>query len=243
MKLEINAGLSVDTVIYRFISLETVLSFVESSETYVSRVQAWDDQWEAMLLKVPTVDHKGREVETINVLYMELFGQCWTLLPESDALWRIYSTQKTGLAISSTVGKLKLIQGMERCFVGRVVYFDGIPDLLEKAKNLSSSVHAAFLKRSAFKHEEEVRLIAHLNDLSVDYKFDGMRVNLKLDPLRFVDSVTIDPRADDWFVATIKRYCKRVGFRFEPRKSSLYEPDPHLKSGIVTRYEVVGGKK
>lgn len=242
MRIKIDTSLGNDTPIYRFISLEGFLSFVENRQTYVTRIATWEDKWEAILERVPTIDDTGTEIQAISVFYSDLFGQSWTLLSESDALWKIYSPNRTGIAISSTIEKFNLIQELNNCYVGKVIYFEGNRDLIEKAKLSQSEFHTACLKRAVFKHEKEVRLVTHINHLPVDYTFRDMYVYLKLDPIVFIDSITIDPRADDWLVDMVISYCKRTGFNIIPKKSSLYEQDPHLTIGVKKRW-VIDDKK
>lgn len=61
----------------------------------------------------------------------QYFGQCWTLKSASDAMWRIYSHDKQGIRIRTTIRKL--IQSLanhceewaEVCaFIGKVQYLN-----------------------------------------------------------------------------------------------------------------------
>jgi hypothetical protein len=49
-------------------------------------------------------------------------------------------------------------------------------------------------------------------------------VSLPLDPKEFIEGITIDPRASDWYVDAIQRYCERYELGIIPVKSKLYEP-------------------
>lgn len=243
MKLIIDDSLDTGTKLYRYMSLEQFLSLVETRQTYVTRVASWNDKWEAILYRLPTVDERGNRLKSINVLYWDIFGQCWSLLPESDALWRIYSANRTGVVISTSIEKFELVGGLELCHVARVIYFDGAAGLDKVRSSNRSGLRGALLKRSAFKHEEEVRLLTHIRHLPVPYSFEGLHVNLPLDPVSFIESITVDPRADEWFLETLKCYCARAGFTIVPVKSSLYEPDPHESIGLVQRWVPVDEEK
>src|SRR5438552_2336902 len=66
---------------------------------------------------------------TVAGLRMRLYGQCWSLLDESDAMWRIYSPNKAGVKIRTTVRKLitAVYDRTDRYaslkyFIGRVSY-------------------------------------------------------------------------------------------------------------------------
>ena len=52
-----------------------------------------------------------------------------------------------------------------------------------------------------------------------DLKSYGFKVN----PFEFVESITVDPRAEEWYVNTIKKYCDSKGFNCSVSKSNLYQ--------------------
>jgi hypothetical protein len=205
-KLEIDPTLQDDTKVYRYISLETFLALVETERTHLTKVTTWDDPWEAILSRIPVVDDDGKTLKTRYSFHEGVFGQCWSLLRESDAMWRIYSTSATGLVIATTVKKLELLRGAERLYVGRVVYFDGPRDLLAKARSDRTMFDAFCFKRSAYDHEQEVSVLTHAQAVAgSDYK--ARYITLTVDPPSFVNEIIIDPRASPWLVDAVKQYC------------------------------------
>ena len=104
-----------------------------------------------------------------------VFGQCWSLLKESDAMWRIYSPEKHGVKVKTTPRKLREALALRveypevSAFIGRVRYESGsyLRDMVtdrvrmqNKIFDTSGKGHAETLlfKRDEFAHEEEVRL-------------------------------------------------------------------------------------
>ncbi len=77
--------------------------------------------------------------------------------------------------------------------------------------------------------------------MDIDYTKDT--TNLAVNPFDFIKSIKIDPRASDWFVDTVQRYCGRVGFTIVPQKSSLYEPESYKSLPLVTQYVPVDESK
>lgn len=66
----------------------------------------WDDPFDNFLFKLTKVDlGNGQEAPLSHVGKM-FFGQCWTVNPESDAIWRIYSPCRDGIMVRSTHGKV-----------------------------------------------------------------------------------------------------------------------------------------
>src|SRR5258705_3729434 len=103
--LQIDEALTPETALYRYLPLESLVAFVESGLTVLTNINRWDDQWEAILAKVPTVNDKGEVEQPWYSFHQDIFGQSWTLLEESDAMWRIYSPTRTGLQLKTSVGK------------------------------------------------------------------------------------------------------------------------------------------
>jgi hypothetical protein len=238
---EIDPDLSPGTKLYRYIALEHFMSFVETKRIHLTNVNLWDDKWEVILSKLPTINEKGELIVSLYSFYELIFGQCWSLVQESDAMWRVYSPNKTGFRITTSVEKFKLIRGAKQWRLGKVTYFERIEDILEKAKSNWSPFSDALFKRSAFDHEHEVRFLTH-RDFLDDDKEEKSHVNLPVNPREFIEGVTIDPRADEWYVETITKYCERIGLGITPVKSSLYETDPQLKVGWVRQWVPVDKK-
>jgi hypothetical protein len=223
-----DSDLTPTTPLYRYLTIESFISCVEAKQLHLTQANLWEDTWEMITRKVPLVDAEGKS--RLPSIHEDIYGQCWSRLKESDAMWRIYSPSKTGVQISTSVEKFKSLDGIEKCYLGSVVYFETIPDLLEKMHSRKNHPYDfALHKRMAFNHEREVRLLTHGQSLPTR----PARIALPFDPCAFIEGVTLDPRAEDWYVNTIARYCERVGLAVRPVKSSLYEPDPHLKVGLV----------
>jgi hypothetical protein len=230
-KLTISTDLTSATPLYRYMAIESFLSLLETKEIHLSRVDQWEDKWEALLSKIPAEDSDGSP--SFGWLYQELYGQCWSRLQESDAMWRIYSPTRTGIQIATTVENFNLIEGARWAHLGSVVYFDTIADLLDKSKSQQQTpFNDALLKRAAFSHEQEVRFLTRGQFLDIK-PGPTHYITLHVDLPRFIEGVVVDPRADDWYVDAITQYCDRAGLTVRPVKSSLYESDPHLKVGLV----------
>src|SRR3954464_412921 len=106
--LQIDEALTPETPVYRYLPFESFVAFVESGCTVLTNINRWDDPWEAILSKVPTVNAKGEEERPGYSFHEDIFGQSWTRLAESDAMWRIYSPTKTGLQLKTSVRKFEL---------------------------------------------------------------------------------------------------------------------------------------
>lgn len=244
MNLVVGEGLTADTELYRYVSLKSFISFVETGRIVFTNVNAWSDEWEVILSKLPTENEDGKLVYPLYSFHEDIFCQSWSLKQESDAMWRIYSEAETGLKIATSVGKFEMIEEIRECHVEQVVYFEDIDQLLQLSSAHSSPFRDALFKRDVFDHECEVRVLIH--GQSLDHFETGRElthVSFAVPVSEFIQGITLDPRADDWFVDAISMYCDRIGLAPKPVKSNLYEPDPHLRLELVKKYVPVNDEQ
>src|SRR5688572_5268355 len=129
------------TKIWRYVGLTKFLSLLSTRKLYLCRADKLDDPLEGV---VPQVTHEYAEavfskVASNSVEMAAQFAQvmrasreftfvnCWHINDrESDAMWKLYSLVTEGVAIQSTVGRLKacLSAAPDRFFVGSVQYAD-----------------------------------------------------------------------------------------------------------------------
>lgn len=207
----ISKNLSSNTKLYRYLSLSGFLEFVETKTTYLSNLNAWEDIWEL------PAKHK-MPIEFSNNLY----GQCWSLEGISDALWKIYAKGKEGILIQTSVSKFLLINQFDSAMLSPVIYYDNLESELQKLNKLQNEIkifYHGLLKRKAFKHEKEVRLITYVKENKIDST--PKSISISLNPFDFIENIFIDPRASKWYVKTIQSYCSHVGFSFIPQQSDL----------------------
>lgn len=207
----ISKNLGSNTKLYRYLSLSCFLEFVETKTTYLSNLNAWEDIWEL------PAKHK-MPIEFSNNLY----GQCWSLEGISDALWKIYAKGKEGILIQSSVNKFLSIDQIDVAMLSPVIYYDNLERALQKLDTLKGpekTFYHGLLKRKAFQHEKEVRLITYVKPDKIDSI--PKSISITLNPFDFIENIFIDPRASKWYVKTIQSYCSHVGFSITPQQSDL----------------------
>lgn len=176
---------------------------------------------------LPKNSMESAERLIVSQLYQKtlVHGTSWSLNPESDAMWRIYSPNKHGIQIQTTAGKLKRTlrnvktpQSWIETFytVGRVNY------------SLPTKTHIYIdedflFKGSAFCHEQEARGIVlpihpHRGYTLTPKSVDILYAKLVED---FIETVNVDPRAEDWFFDAVKSYCSKENI-LSCKKSNLY---------------------
>ena len=231
-----------DTPVYRIYPLERFESLLASQQDALPNPSRWPDKFENFFLSRTEVmdDVSGSAIPLTN-LAEDWYGQCWSRREESDAMWRIYSPDavaKPGVKVGTTIRKL--FDNLKRaatpgialylqCFVGRLDYRTEaeISDFM-RGMTFSKGVlggqgeHLAAMlciKRDAFKHEDEVRLMFH--DVARNRGVGGV-FHLRVDPHFMFDEVVLDPRLDDAAKTDIETRMKAAGSRLPVRRSDLY---------------------
>lgn len=223
--------------IYKFMPLQYTLAMAQNNLLTINRISSWPDVYENYMLKQDYSLQDGTIVDVINQAE-GIYGQCWTYLPESDAMWRIYSPNLDTIRIKTTVGKLydalyQTDNNMADTYIGLVQYelqtdIDnnvqtlspiGIGDFLKEV------IKGAFVKRKEFEHEKEVRIVRMLDTQQTF--LSGAYLQFPI-PSDFIEEFTIDPRADDALVANLTNQLTSIGIPANKIcKSQLYQFKSH----------------
>ncbi|MBX8575218.1 DUF2971 domain-containing protein [Pseudomonas cichorii] len=219
--------------IYRTISYERLIELFSTNRNTLVKPSLWEDTFENFVLKSKLINEAGQEIEYD--IHNRMYGQCWTLENSSDAMWRIYSSNKSSVRIRTTIEQLldSLCiatidkKHCEHC-IGKVEYLVK-SKLIEKAKEtftphgritFGKLFSSLLLKRRAFRHENEVRLIF------CDWSPDAGRDNLfkyEVEPNQLISQIMIDPRVSyDDFLKLKAKIRENTGFVGEIKRSLLY---------------------
>ena len=222
-----------DTKIYRIFPQNRFFELFRERKNALLRPAKWQDPFENVFLKSPVKLSSG-ETATF-AFHNDVYGQCWTLESSSDAMWQIYSKSENAIRVRTTVGKLidSLRSNHGRtagisCFIGRVKY-ERVKELKEFARNMfvkhsgpEAIARSLLIKRMAYKHENEVRLIYLSPDDTADadwiYKYD-------LDPLMVFDQAMVDGRVEKGCFDVLKEdIASRTGLsKRRIHRSVLYD--------------------
>lgn len=230
-----------DVPIYRIIPIDYILKIIEKKELTLSQTILWEDVYENFLSK--TKFYIRNNMTSIGYS-LSIYGQCWSLKKESDALWRIYSQNKHSVRIKTTINKLYNVSFNEKNYekfsthtrnIGQVEYFSKsqIINWIKERKakniflNIFDEVDSLFIKRKEFKHESEVRLIIYkvLKEEDIVYQNQKRFIKLNINPNEIIEEITFDPRLDDDTFFTYKNAIKKMGYGNIINKSNLYKFD------------------
>jgi len=237
-----------ETPIYRVFSFERLEEVFQRRILTLVKPKLWEDPFENFILNSTGFLPDGREFQIL--FRNNFYGQCWSLLRESDAMWRIYSPRRDedfhGVKVKTTIRKIfKPIfeLGIQRVrndntiynlssFVGKVKY-QGEKALIEMLKDESrmsgkifdqsgwGQASTFFFKRVTFRHEKEIRLIYNAQS---NNSYDTLGVGI--DPFEVFDEIVFDPRMSESSYVAKKRQLREWGFDKKIIQSGLYKLKP-----------------
>lgn len=243
-------------------SFDRVAELFVSKEVCLVTPAKWVDPLEKFLLESAQEIYRHYARKNIFV-----HAQCWSLNARSDALWNMYSQDRDGIRISTTIGNLRAnltATNKTHCklFVGKVDYLPqknnspllgkrvikDLPKSFEtKAQTTLKALRSSLeereiaklllLKRKPFEHEDEIRLIC-TNHLDAT---DLLR--LSIDPYKLIESIQIDPRMSSAKKNAFLNYfnSEQISFKNKYIKSTLYSIPKVLKDYVAKQVPLQKG--
>lgn len=244
MSVEIVGQLSRDTSIWRYMSLDKLISMLDQSSLFFSCVQSFahSDPFEGLL--PPQLMKLVHDVvtnpvtlplssglnggETFRQLTSAIFKSsvvnCWHANDgESEAMWKLYGENHRGVAIRSSVEHLSAaLRSDEKIKIGRVSYTDYKAPTREELRDCVVSGLGPLLKRKSYSHECEVRAFFLPSGLTVtEPKYESQSVAVCLDSL--VQEIVISPFAVEPYVSAVRAIAKNYGMTNRVRASNLLD--------------------
>lgn len=140
--------------IYRYISFETFVGMIQSKALTFVLPELWEDPQESKPF-YQFLESKEKTIERMLLIacFQKTYGQCWTKLSESDAMWRIYSYNNKAIRIKAEIEKIALLKNVH---IAPVNYTNSVFEPHNDSLDFLASITQ---KRTAFEHEKEIRLI------------------------------------------------------------------------------------
>ncbi|MBY2999955.1 DUF2971 domain-containing protein [Rhizobium leguminosarum] len=271
-----------DQIIWRFMSLEKLLSLFVTSSVYLTQVKLLrkDDPFESQftLAHIALFNHIQSTPELLDSLVQEqikksgltdptgmaalnmasmfspgmlevmanvaaanTFVSCWHINDhESAALWRLYSSNEAGIAIRTTVGRLRSsLEAAPDIFMGEVKYIDFDKEIIETGNFLNP----IFRKRLSFAHERELRICTmkgadrkageeNLAEIDLLHR-QPAGITVPCDLSALIEELVISPLAADWFLDTVKRVVEKFDADVKVRKSALFTSPSYLTTNVM----------
>lgn len=227
-----------EATLWRYMDLSKFISLLEARALFFARADKLGDPFEGSYAKsnqaLRPIIYKDQippeRLAAMSSFYREsrrfTLINCWHENDsESEAMWRLYSREREGIAIKTTFQRLRdSFTTDETIFIGKVNYVDYQTHFTREDNTMGAYLD----KRKSFEHEREVRAVVQnfpsrdgALDLSTDICDVGISFEIDIDLL--VLEVVIDARADDWFLELIAAIAARYDLNAPVTRSVLAE--------------------
>lgn len=212
--------------VWRYLDLAKFVWLLENRKIYFSRLDLLNDPHEGTtprllaLLRDQQFREAGAEVLAAHIPKFNqqsrksMYVNCWHWGgAESEAMWRLYCPNESGIAIQTTYEKLAIsIESDPTCYIGMVTYLDyeseGFP--------LNNAFYPVMHKRISFQHEQEVRLVKSLPEYW-KLQEDGLQigdspagVSIDWSPEATIDSIYVNPYAPEFYHDVVRTIVRRI---------------------------------
>ena len=222
-----------DQKVWRYLTFSRFVWLLQRRQLWLARADTLDDRWEIALAgdqlayvisrHPPTTlplsgDRQESAMERVQRIIpmwrQKTFVSCWNCSEdESHALWRVYCGAIEGVAIQSTLGRLR--NSAAPLPVLPIEY--GAPG---SKRQTPTPIDLATQKRRTFAYEQEVRIVqTYIGDDATAPPDEALGRCLEWEPETYIDSIWVHPDAAPSFMetvaATVKQYAPILEDRIE----------------------------
>ncbi|MDZ5454867.1 hypothetical protein [Labrys sp. ZIDIC5] len=221
-----------DRHIYRITKQEFVFNLFRTNQNVLTQVHKWKDKFENFLL----ASGGTLNGETFDYGFKNSFaGQCWTTERYSEAMWGIYAPDPDIRYVRIRSTPRLLIKGLaehtnqyhETCYVGKVSYKreKSLQQFLDDGQAISLSpskfARSLLMKRRAFRHESEIRLLY----FGEEKLYSNGLYRYIVDPHQTITQIMADPNRDRQNWEADKEIIRSTtGFQGPIKRSKIYDP-------------------
>ncbi len=180
-----------------------------------------------------TINHWNGALRT-GASRLSTFVNCWyEEAEESEAMWKLFASQQYGVAVRTTAARL-VGSFTERLpdYFGRVSYIAYDRHLMPV-----SEFPPVFFKRSAFKHESEVRAVVapehRVGKAKEEIRAPG--IHCAIDPDQLIEAVVVSPYSPGWLPDIVQSVLDKYGIDAPVEKSVLERRPPGEGASLTVR--------
>ena len=213
-----------DTIVWKYLDLSKFLDMLLSRQLFMSRSDKFEDQYEGTFSE-PTFE-EIKKIAANNPKFLDNYKShrekvvvsSWHINEyESFAMWQIFTQNTEGLAIQTTIGRLKealLPEKKTEQYIGAVNYIDYKKEFIP----FDDTFFPFLFKRKSFQYEREIRIISDVTNSGM--KIDnGLKVDVNLNQL--IEKIYIHPKSENWYKNLVIQLVKQLDFDFTIEKSDL----------------------
>ncbi|HLW68010.1 MAG TPA: hypothetical protein VKS79_22015 [Gemmataceae bacterium] len=222
--LKPGAELPDDTIIWRYMTYATFARMLFGHSIFFRRACKFTDPWEGRFppsffrnsdQDIETLEHFERIIRGHRYAH---FYSCWHMSDcESDAMWKGYCLGTEGIAVQSTVGRIRDCVTIDGG--GPVIYFDPAANVRTEGV---FAVDYGLFKRNCFAHEREYRVKVVDDDLFESIQrgerpdernlTDGIDRGIS-DIQHLITAIVVAPGSKRWFRDLVENTCAQINRR------------------------------
>jgi hypothetical protein len=213
-----------NTIVWKYLDLSKFLDMLLSQQLFMSRSDKFEDQYEGTFSE-PTFEeikkiaaNKPEFLDYYKSHREKVVISSWHINEyESFAMWQIFTKNNEGLAIQSTIGRLKeALQPENRVeqYIGNVNYIDYKKEYIP----FDNAFFPFLFKRKSFQYEREVRIITDVSSHNISVN-EGIKINVDLNQL--IEKIYIHPKSENWYKKLVIELVSKLNFNIEIEKSDL----------------------
>ena len=213
-----------NTIVWKYLDLSKFLDMLLSQQLFMSRSDKFEDQYEGTFSE-PTFE-EIKKIAANNPKFLDYYKShrekvvisSWHINEyESFAMWQIFTKNNEGLAIQSTIGRLKEALHPENRieqYIGNVNYIDYKKEYIP----FDDTFFPFLFKRKSFQYEREVRIISDVSAQNISVN-EGLKINVDLNQL--IEKIYIHPKSENWYKKLVIELVSKLDFKIEIEKSDL----------------------
>ena len=211
-------------VVWKYLDLSKFLDMLLSQKLFMSRSDKFEDQYEGTFSE-PTFE-EIKKIAANNPKFLDYYKShrekvvvsSWHANEyESFAMWQIFTKNNEGLAIQSTIGRLKRALAVEKHieqYIGEVNYIDYKKEYIP----FEDTFFPFLFKRKSFQYEREIRIISDVSHSQISIN-EGLKIDVIINEL--IEKIYIHPKSENWYKNLVVQMVKKLGYEIAIEKSDL----------------------
>ena len=240
--------ITLQSIIWRYMTFEKFCWLIEKSLLRHTRLDQFEDPFEGAVTNAyarmrdrgelePYFSLREHEPWVFKSLRCRQFATCWHASEhESDAQWKLYSAGGAGVAVVSTMTRLRdsVDLSPRKGILADISYVDFENHGMRRQTGGRTAIRPGHLKRKSFEHEKEVRGII-LTDLIVEGESFAMDeaflekqrllqpefIDAKVDLKGLVQEIVVSPIAKPFVEELVRIVTERHSLDHLVRRSEL----------------------
>lgn len=206
-----------DTLIWRYLSIEKFLNLLANRTLFLCRADQFEDKAEVLVSDIERDYYPKAFLNEIEKNRKRVFISSWIKgKSEVSTMWGAFAPKASGIAIKSSIGRLK------KCYTGElnldlldVRYIDHSVDVVQPSDRINIFFFYS-AKRLLYQSENEVRVV-YFGDRNTEEL--GKSIPIQVEEL--IEEIHLGPSAPSWYKSTVELVRRQFGYSFPVKSSDL----------------------